>query len=377
MGQEIWRPGPDGPPPVPAPLTESKPNCLPAGSCTALEGSGDPHQWILHKQLSSKVDCGDEVCGVSDKDQEDYTIIADTHGSDWISGDLEVEESIKTGTHLGCEGGGDQPGRTVCVYAVIWHTDYTVHGGVKNWCDLDGCIQDDMTRIIRAPNKITHGVEYYCAWDDACGEQGEEIWIAAAAGGPPSALDKRQCGIGHRSVLEGDGAPKQMILRKQISNHVVCAEGPCSVKSTAEASHEVKWRVEPEEDIPWIDGGFDVEKSVDTGILEGDLTTLDGETLYECQGQPYEAVCIIADIWHTAYTVRGHYDRHGHNCLGGSEPADHTNVMISPNKIDGLVSYWCGHNAQCGEIGDEYLVGTEVSGGPPVDQAVVRRGRDE
>lgn len=276
---------------------------MPGGSCTKLEGDGDPHQWILHKQLSEKRDCGDSYCLVANVHEIDFAIGANTHGSDWFSGDFAVESEIHTGlSNLACTGGGNQPGNSVCSYAVIWHTDYTVRTGVANSCALDGCQEGPDTNIIRSPNSIHDSkIEYYCAWDDACGEQGQENWIAGPAMGPPAPaavnspasaplIERQNCLDTDCTSLEGNGDPHQWILRKQLSDTLICEgtgdDGCGMVTETDQLAYELY--ADTKDAGAWIDGGFAVEQSLWTGKYWGD-----------CPGNPGDRVCVWAEIWHT------------------------------------------------------------------------------
>ena len=128
-GSEEWLPGPAMDPPEPVHTPASPPAvslqerqiCMPGGGCAQLEGDGFPHQWIFHKQLSGKYECGDNTCSISPDQQISYPVSADWGGAgEWIDGDFAVTEKLDTGTLEGCVG---PAGGFACVFAEIWHTD--------------------------------------------------------------------------------------------------------------------------------------------------------------------------------------------------------------------------------------------------------------
>lgn len=337
-GAERWVDGPAIPPPAPAPAPEAaalieRQGCVPSGSCTRPEGDGDPHQWILTKQLSAKKDCGDDNCAVQENEQINYKIRANTNGLDWISGGFDVQESVDAGFHNECVGGGNNPGRSVCVKAVFWHTDYTVRGGIANQCATDGCLEDKDTTIFRSPNQIRVRVEYYCAWDDDCADQGAESWAYAQEGPPPSPAPKRaldpaardetlEYEPSHSSALEKrdddcpigkdcfglwqNGAVKQMILHKQISDPYACAgfaDDPGCPFDGKTKSWDAPIRYDGDK-VKWSDlknvigaAGWPVEKSIKTGQPGKDGAAPD------CAAKPGETVCLFADLWHTQFST--------------------------------------------------------------------------
>ena len=324
-GHENWVQGPAGGPPsllaTPKAL-QKRQGCVPSGSCTKLEGNGDPHQWILHKQISEKRDCGDTYCVVAEEHEIDYSIKANTHGLDWISGGFAVEKEIHTGRpNFGCTGGGQQPGNSVCTWATLWHTDYTVRPGIANSCDLNDCQESGKTGIIRSPNSLHEGqIEYYCAYDADCGEQGQEIWNLGPAI-PPPAVEKRQsgpaigpsvprseptlaaaslterqdCNVWVCAELEGNGDPHQWILRKQLSDTLTCGgEGDGRVDCGMTDGDQIATELfaNSGDTGVWIDGGFEVSESVWTGKYWGD-----------CKAKPGDRVCVWAEIWHTSVSI--------------------------------------------------------------------------
>lgn len=100
---------------------QERQSCLPMGGCTSLEGDGDPHQLILHKQLSGRYQCGNDICSISPDQQISYPLSADDGGAGhWTDGGFDVVEELETGTMDGCAG---PAGGFVCVFAEIWHTD--------------------------------------------------------------------------------------------------------------------------------------------------------------------------------------------------------------------------------------------------------------
>ena len=87
-------------------------SCFPAGSCTRVEGNGDPHQWILHKHL-----------GLWHAPPE--TTFKSTHDTDWIDGGFDVVEELTIHTNEDEHNCWGEPpvGRVACLWASIWHTD--------------------------------------------------------------------------------------------------------------------------------------------------------------------------------------------------------------------------------------------------------------
>lgn len=109
-------------------LAERQAGCF-SVPCSEVVGDGNPHQWILHKQLSLTVDCGDSLqCYVKDWQQKSYKLYADTHGAQFTSGDLAVSGSVDTGVFEDyCLGGHFQK---VCTFAALWYTDVSPHSRV-------------------------------------------------------------------------------------------------------------------------------------------------------------------------------------------------------------------------------------------------------
>lgn len=279
---------------------DKRQSCVPSGSCTSLEGNGDPHQWVLHKQLSPKLICGGTYCTVYENEETDYKISANTHGLDWISGEFDVG----TGFHNGCTGGGQNPGTSVCTKTLIWHTDYTVRGGIANTCSTGDCIEYDDTTIIRSPNQLHHGVEYYCAWDDDCAERGAETWIFAGAGGPPTAqaLDTRNDLCLFADCHEPVGDTHQWIKRKQVSDPFACHgyenDPSCPLPSNIIKSQAVGADI-PDEAV-YNDFGYAVAPLIHTGLPGHSVPWPQGN---ECTAKPGEVVCMHADLWHTVVSV--------------------------------------------------------------------------
>lgn len=97
--------------------------CVPSGSCTRLEGNGDPHQWILHRQTTPNEVCPVEQCWVGQFSGSSgpETTFKSHHNTDWIDGGFDVlEELTITGQDHTCFGPQSQ---VSCIWANIWHTD--------------------------------------------------------------------------------------------------------------------------------------------------------------------------------------------------------------------------------------------------------------
>ena len=176
---------------------------------------------------------------------------------------------------------------------------FTVRPGIKNSC-FPQCNTIDRTVIVRAPNTITHGVQYLCRYDDECHEQGHEEWFLSIAGPPPAPgplqppastdLEKRQrtCisgGDDGCAVLEGDGDPHQWVLHKQLSGRMSCSGKVCPIDESLTKEYIIT--ADMGDAARWTDGGFAVEWEVRTGTFGGCNTATEG------------TVCVIAEIWHT------------------------------------------------------------------------------
>lgn len=103
-----------------AALVERQHGCITI-SCSELKGDGDPHQWLLHKQVSSWLDCGGTTCGIGEAQLgEEFTIKADTGGADFTAGGFNVVDQVTIPVFAGeCTA---DPGHRVCVKSVIWIT---------------------------------------------------------------------------------------------------------------------------------------------------------------------------------------------------------------------------------------------------------------
>lgn len=96
-------------------LIERQTGCTPAVPSSQVDGTGNPRQKILHKQL------GGLLSGAAGGPQRSYTLTADSKGLQWTDGDFDVVQSLETGTKPdGCDiklfGG-------TCAFAEIWFTE--------------------------------------------------------------------------------------------------------------------------------------------------------------------------------------------------------------------------------------------------------------
>lgn len=165
----------------------------------------------------------------------------------------------------------------------------------------------DHTTIIRAPNKLNRGVEYYCAYDDDFADhEGAETWSYAMEGGPPAqpALDKRDaCKKEH--CVEMIGGPMQYILRKQVNDAQYCDgfadASSCPLDRDNLRNQNVHANVP--EGAEWNDFGYDVLSMLSTRFSG----TADSRYLPtgDCTARPGETVCMHADMWHTAVSING------------------------------------------------------------------------
>lgn len=99
----------------------------------------------------------------------EYSVSIDA-GSEWISGGFSVAETWTTGNTYTCDG---NPGDTVCVWANIAHTSYTVMGNYTSPCFVDTYPSELYT--IQSPNVNNAGGGYYCVVG-YCRNNGDEYW---------------------------------------------------------------------------------------------------------------------------------------------------------------------------------------------------------
>lgn len=101
-------------------LVERQHGCIRI-SCSELKGNGDPHQWLLHKQVSSWLDCGGTTCGIGEAQfDEEFIVKADSGDADFTTGGFNVVDHV-TIPVFGGECKADA-GHRVCVKSVIWWT---------------------------------------------------------------------------------------------------------------------------------------------------------------------------------------------------------------------------------------------------------------
>ncbi|KZV96688.1 hypothetical protein EXIGLDRAFT_747485 [Exidia glandulosa HHB12029] len=135
--------------------------------------------------------------------------------------------------------------------------------------------------------------------------------------------------------LDGDGAPSDTTLYKQISHPLACADAQsCTVVHTESESFTIGATLGGA--FEWIDGGFDVSESVETGEAD------------ECSAVTGQIVCVFSVLPHKRYNV---VDRPESPCLGGVGEIQGHYVMTSP--INNAKSFRCGLGDQCHDIGTE------------------------
>ncbi|KZV79389.1 hypothetical protein EXIGLDRAFT_757007 [Exidia glandulosa HHB12029] len=136
------------------------------------------------------------------------------------------------------------------------------------------------------------------------------------------------------TILDGDGAPSDTTLYKQISHPVECNDVPsCTVGNSESESFSVGATLGGA--FEWIDGGFDVSVSFETGEAR------------ECQGVTGQTVCVFSKIPHKRYNV---LDADYNVCTGVGETQS-KHVITSP--VNNAESFECGLNDQCHDIGTE------------------------
>ncbi|KAK0641381.1 hypothetical protein B0T16DRAFT_393671 [Cercophora newfieldiana] len=159
----------------------------------------------------------------------------------------------------------------------------------------------------------------------------------AAPNSIPKALDERQGACGPWTIttrLEGDGDPWQAPFPQE--NHS-CGDGTCTICKTDSESFTIGFSATGGNG--WIDGGFAVEMSVETG-------------------EPGEEICIWKAVGRTAYKAR---DYMMNQCNSG-EPAGDVFEIVSPNtnNVDG--DFYCVRGP-CRNKGDSYEA-ERYQGGP-------------
>lgn len=161
-------------PPAPGALFDRQlfPICC-LGECyTVVNEPSNEKTEIMHKQVSEYIDCnGGPGCSVTRLTSHTIGWSASVGGNiPWASLGASVTESTTTGNSYTCNGEGHNK---VCVWARIEHKSYDVI--------MDPAIQADEVCETQpyGPYRIfapTGSVNYYCVYDDGCGEDGDQYF---------------------------------------------------------------------------------------------------------------------------------------------------------------------------------------------------------
>ncbi|KAK0619539.1 hypothetical protein B0T14DRAFT_566378 [Immersiella caudata] len=116
-----------------------------------------------------------------------------------------------------------------------------------------------------------------------------------------------------------------------------CGDGTCS----AEHLHAESFTISVTASASahgWIDGGFEVQKSVETG------------TSNSCNAERNERVCVWKKINRTSYQVQ---NMQLNQCTG-AQPRGGPFTMVSPNRNQPSTNFYCVRNQFCREMGAQY-----------------------
>lgn len=117
-----------------------------------------------------------------------------------------------------------------------------------------------------------------------------------------------------------------------------CGDGECTVGQSHSQSYTIGFSFNTGSLFSWIDGGFSVERTVETG------------NNYECHAKDGETVCIWKEMGRTAYRVRNK----GYNqCFGERDYGEFD--LVSPNLHDLGTRMYCVRGRQyCRSSGQRY-----------------------
>ncbi|KAK0752752.1 hypothetical protein B0T18DRAFT_313099 [Schizothecium vesticola] len=134
-----------------------------------------------------------------------------------------------------------------------------------------------------------------------------------------------------------DGHPHQQPVHKQLSENLDCGDGTCSAEYLHVESFTIGFTATGSAQ-GWIDAGFAVEKSVETG------------TSQSCDAKEGKRVCVWKKVHRTAYAVQ---NMRLNQCTG-AEPVGGSFTMVSPNKNQPGTNFYCVGDEFCREIGAQY-----------------------
>ncbi|GAB1310988.1 Ubiquitin 3 binding protein But2 C-terminal domain-containing protein [Madurella fahalii] len=166
-----------------------------------------------------------------------------------------------------------------------------------------------------------------------------------------AAFNKRQapCGIwSSRTIRVGNGNQHQNPLNIQISDPMDYGPGSCTVGHSQARSFAIDWSASATA-WQWLNGGFAVERSVETGKS------------YECHGNPHDYLALWKKVGQTAYTVQNAM----YNVCTGLHPRGSPFVMWSPNAKHRGSHFYCVYSRQYVRwMGYRWIDTTPVPGGP-------------
>lgn len=160
----------------------------------------------------------------------------------------------------------------------------------------------------------------------------------------PNALELRQaasCAVIQDTKLAGDnGSPQNWWLNTQISEAVECSNSEVCSPSRSE-SFSVSASISGPL-YKWIDGGFPVQKTKQTGDQ------------YTCEGVVGGKVCVWYQMAHIQYTVKNVEDPVDTSCGKGSVSAPF--AITSPTKDEEGSKFFCATGNKCQSKGSQSWV---------------------
>ncbi|PGH12037.1 hypothetical protein AJ79_04546 [Helicocarpus griseus UAMH5409] len=171
-----------------------------------------------------------------------------------------------------------------------------------------------------------------------------------AAPRPPD--DSQTCSVNSEISLVGDGEPHQRYKYVQMTYPKNCADNVgCEIAATEVEGVSTAFSVSASVG-GWFGAEFQVSKYAESGEVAN------------CQGEPYDKICVLWRFAHTAYTVQ----KWSEGCAMKNIPDRTTDpyMIASPNANGRGSGYVCGKNEQCMSKGHYFWANFPgvVEGGP-------------